>query len=328
MLRLRDNEYSNRTLYGIESKPIRYIWAGYFLFVILSSLIGDTTILIASIKYKAFKLQKIVVVIIQHIAVCDLMVTVTTVIPMLFTVTINEYVFGNFLCYWSTYSKYYLYLTSLFLICNMTTSKALLLKYPLRFKTVTLRKAHFSCVVCWSLALSLPVMFLFVDRSDVYFSYRSYACDYGFSAEICHVLRPILTLLFMFIPTCHVVATTIYVLVLARQIARRGRETLKWQGITTIALVAVGYCISVLPQGAYRFGESFFDRDDESKKIFFATYIKIAQSILWLNTISNFYIYSLTVRSFRNFLCSKLKPSNQFPISTGITSKSGEIILK
>ena len=59
----QDHHLSNKTIYGIDAA--RYTWAGYFLFVIISSLIGDTTILIASIRYKAFKLHKVTVTIIQ-----------------------------------------------------------------------------------------------------------------------------------------------------------------------------------------------------------------------------------------------------------------------
>jgi hypothetical protein len=311
MLQLRDNEYSNRTVYSIESKPIRYIFAGYYLFVLLSSLIGDTTILIASIKYKAFKLQRTIVIIIEHIAFCDLIVTVTIMMPTFVTVTINEWIFGTFLCYWTLFLRYYLYPTSLLLICTMTTSKVLTLKYPLRSKTVTSRKVHLSCSVCWSVPFLLPITALLVDKDDVFFSYRAYFCEYGVSSEIWYFLSPILAFIFLFVPNCHVVATTIYMLVLARQVARRGRETMKWQGIMTTALVALVYCISVLPYGVYHIGNSFLDRVDESNKIFFTTYYKIVLSLAWLNTISNFYIYSLTVKSFRNFLWSKLKPSHQ-----------------
>jgi hypothetical protein len=324
MLQLRDHEYSNRTVYGIEIKPIRYIWAGYYLFVILSSLIGDTAILIASIKYKAFKLQRTIVVIIEHIAVCDLMVTVTTAIPSFVSVTMNEYVFGNFLCYSSFYFGYYLHGTALLFICNMTTSKVLLLKYPLRFRTVSSKRAHLSCVACWSVALLLPVTLLLVDKDDIFFSYRVYLCKHGLSSEIWQILSPILAFIFVFIPTCHVVATTIYLLVLARQVARRGRDTLKWQGIMATVLVAVVYCISILPYGIYHTGKFILDKDEESNKIFFTTYYRIAQSLIYLNTLSNFYIYSLTVQSFRNFIWSKLKSPNQFLTESQMITISGE----
>ena len=60
--------YSNYTQFGIKDEAERYTYAGWLTFTVISSLLGDTIILIASIKYKAFKLNKIVVVFIQHIA--------------------------------------------------------------------------------------------------------------------------------------------------------------------------------------------------------------------------------------------------------------------
>ena len=58
--------------YKIASKRGRYFWAGYLLFVLISSLIGDTIILLASTRYQALRLNKCVVVVLQHIAVCDI----------------------------------------------------------------------------------------------------------------------------------------------------------------------------------------------------------------------------------------------------------------
>ena len=125
-----NQKYGNKTLYGIESDAMRYTWAGYFLLITASSLIGDSIILIASIKYKAFKLHRVIIVIIQHIAVCDLMVSVTDVLPKLVSVVSGEWVFGSPLCYLTSYARYYFTMASMLLICTMTTSKLLLLKYP------------------------------------------------------------------------------------------------------------------------------------------------------------------------------------------------------
>ena len=91
-------EFSNKTAYGIESDAIRYTWAGCYLFILISSLIGDTTILIASIKYKAFKLHRVIIVVIQHIAFCDLILSTTAVLPNMFSVISDKWVLGNLFC--------------------------------------------------------------------------------------------------------------------------------------------------------------------------------------------------------------------------------------
>ena len=311
------DDYTNKTYYGIKSDAMRYTWAGYYLFVIASSLIGDTTILIASIKYKAFKLHRVIIVIIQHMAFCDLIVSATYVLPKMVSVVSDKWVLGNVFCFLYSYATYYSNLTSMFLICTMTTSKLLLLKYPLQFGTTSLKKAHLICMACWLAAFTLPVTFLLVD-DDVSFSYLSYECAYIFSSEIWHYLKPFIAVLFAFIPTCMVVSTTLCLLIKARKVVSRSRESLKWQGIVTTVLTATVYCLSQLPYIAYRVGESIVKVDDKSKSSFHTTFFRVALSLLSLNTISNFYIYSLTVSSFTAFIRSKMQYITNMETSTSL----------
>ena len=299
----QDNEFSNRTIYGVESAALRYTWAGFLFFVIVSSLIGDTAILIASIKYRAFKLHKIIIVIIQHIAVCDLMVSVVDVFPNFASLLANKQVFGDFLCYISPYPRFYLTVASVLLICTMTTSKLFTLKYPIRSRVISLKQMHLICTVCWVVSFIVPVIFICIDWHDVYFSFRIYQCSYGYSADVYRKLKPILVALFIFLPTCVVVTTTVLVLIIAKRVASRNRGSLKWQGITTTVLTATIYCVSVLPVFLYAAGEGKVGGEKSSS--FFHTYFyRIANLFLSLNTISNFYIYSLTVDSFRRFVRS------------------------
>ena len=314
-------EYSNKTAYGIKSDAIRYTWAGYYLFVIASSLIGDTTILIASIKYKAFKLHRVIIVIIQHIAVCDLIVSATDILPEMVSVISEKWVLGNFFCYLLSYARYYSNMTSVLLICAMTTSKLLLLKHPLQFGTTTSKKAHSICVACWLAAFSFPVALLLVDKDDVSFSYRAYLCDYGFSSQVWDYLSPFVAVLFLFIPTCLVVLTTVCLLIEARKIVFQSRESLRWQGIVTTVLTATVFCLSLLPYTAYLAGGSIVSVDDKSKSLFHTTFYRVAISFVHLNTISNFYIYSLTVSSFRAFIRSKMQYITNVDTSTSHSNK-------
>ena len=303
-----EQEFSNETLWTLQNPGLWYTSAVYGIFVITSSLIGDTTILIASTRYsKAFELHKVIRVIIQHIAICDLLVVAVGIIPSVVSLVTNGWVFGSFLCYLTLYTKYYFNLTSALLICTMTTSKLLLLKYPLRFGAVSSSRAHLFCAVSWLVGLALPAMFFLVDREDVYFSYRSYHCDYGFSADIWRYLGPFYGIIFGFVPTSIVVFTTVYILIIARQVAGRGKEKLKWRGIMTIVLTATVYCISILPYGLYQVGKSLVQVEDKSRSTFHNYFYRVALSFVCLNTISNFYIYSLTLDSFRGFVRQRIQ---------------------
>ena len=319
--------HDDEAQYAIKSDAERYAWAGYLLFVLASSLIGDSIILIASIKYRAFNLHKVMVVIIQHIAVCDMLMSVTYAFPMFISVVNGEWVLGNFLCSVTAYPKYYFYSTSVLLICSMTCQKALLLRYPLRFGTISGRKAHLLCVACWAAALTFPVSLLLVEGlegQDINFSYRAYYCDHIFTASIWKWLQPLLAVLFLFIPTCLVVATTILLLVIAKQVARRGRESLKWQGIMTTILIATVHCISSLPIVLYIIASVIVTEEDYESKFFHIAFFRIVGSVLYLNTISNFYVYSLSVHSFRDFILLRMQFAYRVFNSIGASATNGK----
>ena len=310
MVTTSEYEYNNKTVYGIKSNTVRYTWVGYHLFVIISSLAGDTTILIACIKYKAFKLHRVITVVIQHMAICDLMVCVTDIFPRLVSIIADDWVFGQFLCNCRTFIGYYFNQTNILLINVMTTNKLLLLRYPLRFGTTTLKKANMLCLICWLAAFISPVTAFLVDKQDIYFSYITYQRIYGFSADIWYWLIPLLASL-VIVPTFQVVGATVCLLIIAKKSAKRGHDSLKWQGIMTTVLTATVYCISVLPYTVYSVRQSIANVLDKSQS-FFTSFARIAISCLALNTISNFYIYSLTVLSFREFVRSRIELTWEF----------------
>ena len=310
------NNFSNKTLYGIESKTMRQVWAGHFIFILLSSAIGDTTILVAPIKYNAIRLNKLIVVTIQHIAVCDLLVCLlcVSVGPRALSLIADGWVLGGALCYILTYTAYYFVPVGLFLICSMTTWKLLILNYPLRVKSWSVKHAHTVSALIWTSLLILPIILLLTDHGDVAFNYRTYVCDYGFTSSTWTWLRPTLATIFVFTPNIFVVASTLCLLVMAHKVARRGRESLKWQGITTTVLVAAVYCISVLPYSIYHFAESSVE---DQRSFLHSDFSRIAESCLYMNTISNFYIYCLTVSSFREFLTLRIQRSLPFLFNNG-----------
>ena len=305
---ITSSKYSNKTLYGIEDQALRCTWASYYIFVIISSLIGDTTILIASIKYRAFKLHKYMVIIIEHIAICDLMVTITAVITSTTSLFADRWILGEFLCYTLPYATYYFPVTGSLLICVMTSSKLFILKYPLKAVIWPSKRAHLICGSAWTTALVLPLIFFLVDKNDISFDYRNYGCGYLYSSNIWKWLVPLFSVLYLVIPNCIVLSTTLILLIAAKKIARRGRENLRWEGVITTVLTATVYCISVMPYAIYRIADEMNTKSLHDPQDFFhKVYFRIALSFLYLNTISNFYIYCLTVSSFRKFLWSRIK---------------------
>ena len=119
-------------------------------------------------------------------------------------------------------------------------------------------------------------------------------------------MKTVLVVMLTLIPNILIIVTTVYLLVLARKIARRGpvADTVKWQGILSTILVAVVYSISTLPYSIFAL---IADTNQSNPHDFFRTHFhRIAKSLICINSISNFYIYTMSITSFREFLCAKI----------------------
>ena len=115
--------------YSITKPGIREILIVYLIFAFLSSIIGDSLVLDASFN-NGINLNKPVVVMLQHIAVLNLIQTIGYVLPSIISVAAEGWILGNFLAHLS----WFLDLLSIqginVMISVLTCTKLVLLKFP------------------------------------------------------------------------------------------------------------------------------------------------------------------------------------------------------
>ena len=292
----------------MDSDIERYSWAAYHLFVLLSSLIGDTLILYASFQRDVLKLNKFIVTVIQYIAVSDLAYALFVVFPGAVSLLSNSWILGDVMCYMRVYLGYFFYPAGIWLIALLTSTKLLLLQCPAKSGNLTKKVAHRVCSLTLIPSLTFPLLFLIVDKDNVEFDYSTYNCDYGFESRIWKkFLTPAMTIFEIFVPNVLIIATTIPTLKYladARKSARRVQGSVRWQGAVAVALTAVVYCVSTLPNFVYSICQSLINEDPTS--LFQFRFYRVTEFLLMINIMSNFYIYTLTIKSFRRFLVSKI----------------------
>ena len=77
-----------------------------------------------------------------------------------------------------------------------------------------------------------------------------------------------------------------------------------------MVLTGAVYCVSSLPYTVYRIMINMVHFEDENP--FFIQFERISEYLTYLNIMSNFFIYSLTIPSFRRFLKSIISRPNTF----------------
>ena len=303
-------KYDNETLYGIHDKAARDLLSLYSSTIFLSSLIGDVLILIGTLRYNAIKLHKVMVVIMQYIALTDLMFVIFRALPGSVSLVAERWIFGDFLCY----AGYALTcaaggLTCL-LISTLTLTKLLIVKFPLRAISISTRVAHVTTLSLGLYCLTAPVLEIIVDKKSVYFNYIDYNCDVGLSRHytagsvICTVLVGLSGLL----ATIVTVVSSVMLVDVARKMTERGPGQLQWQGLITVLLTVAVYSIATLPGTIYFIGSGLVSESQVELFKFWNIYLyRFSTNMIFLNFISNFYIYTLTLTSFREFLRARVK---------------------
>ena len=74
--------------------------------IVVVGLSGNMLILVGSMRYKALQMDKISVLLLENVALSDLLSTLTLYVPMLTTLCAQQWALGSFLCYFLGYLKY------------------------------------------------------------------------------------------------------------------------------------------------------------------------------------------------------------------------------
>ena len=298
---------TNATIHAIQNEVGRYFWIGYLMLVLISSVVGDTIILVASVRHNAFKLNKFIIAIIQHMAVSDLVISVTFILPSVISMILNKWVLGNISANIHRFIEFWALPVCNVLVGVLTTSKFLLVRYPLQTSNWTKKKAHVTCCVVWLSFAIISITSLLLCKGALIFDYTSYEfdADYSLLDSDAGKFFDVFVSLANFSSVLLVILTTVLTLQYlseARKVSRRSCGSLRWQGVVTVVMTGSVYCVSSVPYAVCTMMEHFVNNSSPS-------YIDLERSseyLTLLNVMSNFYIYSLTIPSFRRFLRSKL----------------------
>ena len=298
------------------------MWASYHIFVLISSLVGDTLILIAGRHKDAFKVKKFIVVVIQHIAVGDLLNTIITVLPASISLVSNDWRFGQTWCFLRGYTSYGLfYMAGSYLTMVLTVSKFLFLKCPLRASHWSTTRAHIACSFTWVIAVIAPTLIWGIYGFDARFDYRFYNCviieEHNSNTKVIFISSFICSVVIQALIVTATVPTLNY-LAQARRSARQVKGTVPWQGAVTVSLTSIVVCVSTAPLTAYCIIKPFLDQD--YRPWVDLHLCRMGVFIMTFGIMSNFYIYAMSMKSFRKFLIGKLQSIRPLTSSTNETS--------
>ena len=300
-------KFDNYTQYGIHEETERLVLTTYSATVFTSSLIGDVLILIGSLRYNAIKLHRLLVLIIQYIALADLLLTVFRTLPTAVSLAANRWMFGELFCR----VGYFVYATVggtlTLLITSLSFTKLLIVWYPLRAICFPNKIAHLATLFFFAYVFVLVALANVSCVDDIYFSYSIYDCemdrsqsrDSGWTVKISFMMAG----LTLTICIAVLAVSCVMLIVIAKRITDRGPDGLQWQGIITVVVTVAVFVVGILPMAVYFLVSTIVALPWEWEFYFW----RVAYSMTGLIMLSNFYIYAFTISSFRQFLKSRIK---------------------
>ena len=290
---------NNSTVYGMQNSTEEYLWTIYLTIVFLSTLFGDTIVLITSTFTRAIRLNPVIIVLIQHLATCDLLLSITWVLPIMISVMVEGWILGNLLAQFQA-AITFTYPMSTLLVCFLTTFKLLLVKYPLKTGMWTAKGTHIFCSFFWLALATYSFVRVVKEKNNIYFDYSTYEIDFLHS-DGNKTFSLIKGSLYLLISAVIILTSVLTLCVLrkSQRVARRASACVRWQGILTVVLTATVFCISSLPYFVYFIAEPLMIEAKPVVK-------RVVEYLSMFSIMSNFFIYNLTVPSFRRFLSDKI----------------------
>ena len=292
----------NKTLVGINNTSERFILFSWCLVVLVTSLFGDTIVLVATIRYNAIKLSnKVILVVIQHLAACNLIVAVFRLLPTTIAIAIDDWTIGDFLGHVQYHVSNFCFTATSMLTIVMSVLKLICLLCPLRTVSWSTQLGHRVCYSMWVLSLVILApglgYNLLYSRQDLVFTYRFYTCIYNAATFPPWLLK------FYYYGYTTVITTTfgalfissLLILVFARRAAVRHHEALRLEGVLIVILTVASFFVSYLPWFVAKSG-----------KINNMVVYRVTYFLTFVNTSVNFFVYALSITSFRKFLRRKV----------------------
>ena len=302
---------SNFTEHQIDNLGERCFLVSYLFLVFLSSFIGDTIILIASTKYDAIKLNKSIVSVMQHIAACNILLSVSILLPTIVSLTANSWILGNYLKYPVNFLKEVCLPVSRILTTLLATVKLFIVKFPLKAPMWTKAVSHGACLFSWLSVIVFHGLLLSRYRCILFFSYIEYFIECQLISDHIIAISFGYALTTFVLPTIIVFIVTAMILshlLKARKVSRNSGGNVRWHGIVAVFTTTTVFCLASIPYlVVFMYIQVETTESNGVLSTSMAAYTRSCYFITTLNLLCNFYVFYFTIPSFRQFVVSKIQ---------------------
>ena len=176
----------------------------YTFVVLVFGIIGNSLVLIGTVKYKAIDMDIVTIKLIENLAICDIICTVMLFTSMFTVVTSRRWILGNALCFITAYFTLTPYIAEILTTTLIVIQRLCSVKFPLSGR-YQLEESNVMYVIAlmWCVAFAQPICMILIE-DYAYFAPEILACStllhrtqaryYEIAASVLLMLIPILVI--------------------------------------------------------------------------------------------------------------------------------------
>ena len=145
----------------------------YTTLATILGLIGNTIVLYSSIRYDAIQMDKVSLLLVQNLAVGDLLYIVTNMVPASISYIAGKYVLGKAYCFWTAQTPFIPAGVNTLTVLAITAYRLRILLSPLNALSKGTAKV---CVALIWLIASIPTIMALSYKAESKFSQKSAKC--------------------------------------------------------------------------------------------------------------------------------------------------------
>ena len=301
-------DYTTPAPHHNRSYTEQYLLITWSIISLTMAVCGNTLILL-SVFYRAFRIDKFSLLVIKNLAVSDVYFNAVWVLPTLVTLICdNEWILGEFLCGFTTYLQYPPAIATIFFITLLSGNKWVRCQFPLRTLDMSTAMVYKVTVTVWGLAFIHPTLYLVSnetmssDRRIIELDYYKGSCDYHHGTDLSiywNTLDLTCAVIYCLIPSGILVASNIAIIKIVKS---KGRGKIKMKNFFMIVALTYFFLLSYTPYTI----KYLIPMLKVDLKILPDSFIVLTYFLLYVNSWANTCIYLVTNQSFRSFAVSLL----------------------
>ena len=274
-----------------------YILKAYLILLIIVSVLGNTLVLYGSYRYNAIKMDEVSLILLQNLAIADLMLVCLWEVPSLITLMYKRWILGQIVCFVTGFIVFIPGSSEIQILTVISLYKVLSLVRPLRVCAITRTHARRCVTLIWA-SSAFTAMTGLAMKHYAYFDPFWLNCATSMLVDPSQfIVNIIFVTLVSMLPLLIIVGSNIIILyVSSHYSAKHGGSALPSKNaLITVTLVSSMFVIAMLPVTVRTWLQIV---QGEITASFFV----LQGQIYYISMMCNPVIYTFTNVRFRGFI--------------------------